>query len=233
MKTIKLIAFDLDDTLFLEREFVRSGFSAVANYLSGLGLVTAEEFLDTSWRLFEEGARGNIFNQAFNLLQCDFPSNRIPELVAVYRQHKPDIQPFAAAMRLLAALRSRSIITALISDGPEKTQGNKLVALGLADSFEHIIFTEGNGPLWRKPSLLPFLEVMERGKVAAADCVYVADNPVKDFLGPRRLGWGTVRVQEKLGIYYNQVPPAGGEPLQTVESFDNLFDVLVSRCSNE
>jgi putative hydrolase of the HAD superfamily len=224
---IQLIGFDLDDTLYPEQDFVKSGFSAVATRLDFLGIVEAREFFRTAWRLFEEGSRGTIFNQALEILGCDFPPERISELVTIYREHKPDIQPFTASVRLLEAIRKIGIITALISDGTKRTQSNKLSALGLVDFFEYIIFTNEYGPDWGKPSLRPFEEVMKLGKVTAASCVYVADNPRKDFLAPNTLGWRTIRVREKTGIYYNEMPQPQGEPQETVERFDSLFDLLL------
>jgi putative hydrolase of the HAD superfamily len=223
----RLIAFDLDDTLYLERHFVKSGFAAVAAYLDAMKMVTAVEFLATAWRLFEEGARGTIFNQALEQLAADFPPERLPELVSVYREHEPNIKPFANSGRLLENLRDRGIITALISDGPERTQRNKLQALELADFFEHIILTGSYGSDWGKPSLRPFVEVMHRGRMEAINCIYIADNPRKDFFAPNRLGWQSIRVRELDGIYHDEIPPQGGEPAKTVESFDLLFDLLL------
>jgi putative hydrolase of the HAD superfamily len=34
------------------------------------------------------------------------------------------------------------------------------------------------------------------------ECVYVADNPIKDFIGPKALGWGTVRIRRKQGLHF-------------------------------
>ena len=36
---------------------------------------------------------------------------------------------------------------------------------------------------------------------AGADCTYVADNPGKDFAGPRSRGWRTVRVRRRLSLH--------------------------------
>ena len=67
MKPLQLLAFDLDDTLFPEREFVKSGFGAVAQHLSNFYKVDGPTFFHTAWHLFENGSRGTIFNQALEL----------------------------------------------------------------------------------------------------------------------------------------------------------------------
>ena len=56
--------FDLDDTLYDEREYVRSGFDAVDNYMASNGV---HGFGNTIWSLFENGARGNTFNLALEV----------------------------------------------------------------------------------------------------------------------------------------------------------------------
>ena len=54
-----LFVFDLDDTLYPERDFVRSGFLAVDEQVRArLG---REGFLKTARARFERGERGKIF----------------------------------------------------------------------------------------------------------------------------------------------------------------------------
>ena len=50
--------FDIDDTLYLERDYVRSGFDAVGRALSD------ERFGAYCWDLFCHGVRGNTFELA-------------------------------------------------------------------------------------------------------------------------------------------------------------------------
>jgi len=228
MGIIQLVAFDLDDTLYPEREFVQSGFTAVAQHLADLGVIDAESFFHTATSLFIAGTRGNIFNLALERLAVAYGIELLEELVQVYREHPPQIRPFADSPKLLKLLKKQGIVLALISDGPYPTQQNKLRALGLEAYFDHLVFTGAQGQDWGKPSPRAFLEVMERSGVPAAACVYVADNPGKDFLGPNRLGWHTIRVREKIGLYGDASPPPGGEPKATVNTFAALLDLLLA-----
>jgi putative hydrolase of the HAD superfamily len=153
---------------------------------------------------------------------------RIEELVQVYREHLPQIRPFAGSQKLLKLLKAKGVVLALISDGPWETQQNKLRALGLEPYFDHLVFTGAHGEDWGKPSPRAFQEVMERTNVPAAACVYVADNPRKDFVGPNRLGWQTIRVREKIGLYHEASPPPGGEPKATANTFGALRKLLLA-----
>jgi putative hydrolase of the HAD superfamily len=228
MGLFQLVAFDLDDTLYPEREFVYSGFTAVAQHLDELGLIDAESFFTTATSLFAAGARSNIFDLALERLAVAFPAARVGELVRVYREHQPQIRPFADSPQLLQLLQAKGVVLALISDGPSPTQQNKLRALGLEACFNHLVFTGAQGEDWGKPSPRAFREVMERSGVGAPACVYVADNPGKDFVGPNRLGWHTIRVRESNGLYGDASSPPGGEPKATVNTFAALRNLLVA-----
>lgn len=227
MGAFLLVAFDLDDTLYLEQGFVKSGFAAVGQYLAELGLLDVEAFFQTAYRLFEEGARGNIFNLTLEKLGVAGSEDLIAELVRIYREHEPDIQPFPESLNLLGKLREEGCIIALVSDGPWRTQRNKLRALGLEHFFQHLMFTGAHGPDWSKPSTRPFLEIMNRSGATARECVYVADNPRKDFVGPNRLGWHTIRVKAAMGLYVDTPVAPGGEPHQTVDSLAVLKELLL------
>ena len=226
MGIFQLAAFDLDDTLYPEREFVHSGFTAVAQHLADLEVIDAESFFTTAASLFAAGARGNIFDLALKRLAAIFPAARIEELVRVYREHQPLIRPFAGSPNLLKFLKARGVVLALISDGPWHTQQNKLRALGLEAYFDHLVFTGAQGGDWGKPSPRAFQEVMGRSQAPAAACVYVADNPRKDFIAPNRLGWHTIRVRETTGLYNDASPPPGGEPKATAATFAALWELL-------
>ena len=228
VKPLQLLAFDLDDTLFPEREFVKSGFGAVAQHLSNFYKVDGPTFFHTAWHLFENGSRGTIFNQALELLGVVSPPELIPELVAVYRAHQPYIQPFREVPELLRNLQECNLSLALISDGPAQMQENKLTALGLEKYFQYIIFTASYGLDWAKPSFRSFEKVMKLKRVEPAACVYVADNPRKDFVGPNRLGWRTIRIRARTGLYVNDNPVAGGEPQQSVDNFEALRKLLLT-----
>lgn len=63
LSACEVIVFDLDDTLYLEREYVRSGFQAVDDWLSTEGIMNG--FREHAWRLFESGLRNHTFNTVF------------------------------------------------------------------------------------------------------------------------------------------------------------------------
>lgn len=193
------VVFDVDDTLYLEREYVRSGFQSLSPWVTAaLGM---ENFADRAWAEFEEGRRGDIFDRV--LSAAGFASRRdlVSELVVRYRQHQPTIRLLRDAQYCLEALSGR-VYLAAITDGPAVSQRAKVAALGLRGWINLIILTSELGEGLGKPHPRAFGLVEEATGLSGRQCVYVADNPTKDFAGPAALGWRTVRVRRIGGLHY-------------------------------
>jgi putative hydrolase of the HAD superfamily len=188
------VVFDLDDTLYLERDYVQSGFAAVAAFVANSDEAQTARFLAYLWESFERGIRGRNFDLFVERYPDLGQRFTVPQLVTVYRQHRPAITPLPGAEALIDALRARAIPLGLISDGPVAGQSAKLEALGLERSLEVVIFTDQWGIAYRKPHPRAFIDI-ERLMNHARPLVYIADNPAKDFVAPKRRGWPTIRIR--------------------------------------
>ena len=188
---IQAFVFDIDDTLYLEREYVRSGFNAIGQALS------CEAFGRYCWELFEAGIRGDTFNRAL----AKFPevNATIPQLVERYRDHIPQIALCPDAYEFLTDLHAR---TAVITDGPITSQRRKFIALGLLPWIECPIFTQELGI--SKPRLAPYQLVAMTLDTPYERCVYFGDNPAKDFAGAHALGYKTIRVRRPGALHSAQ-----------------------------
>ncbi len=193
----RAVLLDLDDTLYLERDYVASGFRAVGRWMAERYGV--DDFARVCRELFERGRRGDVFDAALAALGL---ADRVPvvELVRVYREHRPDIRLLPDAERLLRRLHRR-VPLALVTDGPARVQRRKLLALGIAPLFDVVTVTDELGREFWKPHPRPFLATLDALGVAPGETVWIADNPAKDFLTPRRLGMYCVRVRRPGGIY--------------------------------
>ena len=222
----KAVVFDLDDTLFPEREFVRSGFAAVGAWMQAERGVAG--FGAAAWRRFEAGERKRAFDEALAELEVASEPGLVEQLVSIYRGHRPQIALFPEAVEVLDTLCGRYRL-GLITDGYAATQRRKIAALEIEPLFAKIVVTDELGRENWKPSRVPFLAVMEALGCGGDECVYVGDNPTKDFVAPNELGWLTVRVRREGGehatVPVDQFPPAH-RPQHTIDSLLRLPRIL-------
>jgi putative hydrolase of the HAD superfamily len=220
-----VVVFDLDDTLYPEADFVRGGIQAVDQVLQSHGV---QGFAAQANMLFQEGLRGKIFDAALVHLGAPATPELITELVEIYRSHSPQLTLFADACRALDDFDQKSKI-ALLTDGYAAVQRNKVRALGLANRFAACIYTDDLGRAGWKPSSVPFLKIAAMlGMTDAMDSlVYVADNPMKDFVAPNQLGWTTVRVRRPGGEYAALEPQEDSHAAKhEIVSLEELAGVL-------
>lgn len=193
----KVVVFDLDDTLYLERDFMFSGFRAVDSWVRReLGL---KGFADIAMAEFTGGTRGKIFNAVLKSLACECTPALIDNLVQVYREHMPELRLLPDAEECLAHCGQKHA-TALITDGHHRTQANKVAALKLGGIVRQIVYSDLLGREFWKPHAAPYEAVM-RAVPRAEEFLYIGDNPHKDFITARKLGWKTVRIRRPEGLH--------------------------------
>lgn len=193
MQTLQAVLFDLDDTLYPEREFVLSGFRAVASWSERRFGIPADTSLPQLTRLYEDGIRFKTFDM---WLAAHHSGTSVPiaDLVRVYREHTPVLHPFPDTMRTLETLRGRYRL-GLLTDGVRAVQEKKVAALGIARYFQTITYSDALGRDAWKPSPTPYRATLQALQVEPEAAVYVGDNPAKDFLGARRAGMRSIRIR--------------------------------------
>jgi putative hydrolase of the HAD superfamily len=199
----RAVVFDLDDTLYPESAYVRSGFRAVAEEAARRYGVEAEEAYAELESMFESGVRGDTFDR---WLRARGIGGGAADLVAAYRAHTPTIDPFPEAPPLLARLREQGYALGLLSDGEPAIQYGKLDAIGLRDAFDATLVSGELGRDAWKPSPRGLLALAERLGVEPGEAVYVSDNPAKDFKAARAAGMRSIWVRRPGGVYSHLEP---------------------------
>lgn len=225
-RKIQAVVFDLDDTLFLERYYVKSGFEAVATYLRNM-IRVKKPFERWMWRRFLAGKSEKMFDSLNEHFSLNLSKDQIAKLIAVYRQHKPKIKPCRGVKNLLTNLKQRGKKLALLSDGFLPAQQLKLRAINLERFFDAILFTEEISRTAWKPSPIGFEKIRAELKVPHRACAYVADNPAKDFLAPNKLRWLTIQWRRRGQIHADNPAPRGGNPLRIVHTCRELLNILL------
>ena len=108
MKKIKAIVFDLDDTLFLENLFRRSGFNFIAKKLNRAGISV------TSKKIFQMSKQ--YPKTLFNEIVFRYHLSYSPEdLLGWYRNHPPKIRAYPGVKLLLKRLKREYKIKRIVS----------------------------------------------------------------------------------------------------------------------
>jgi putative hydrolase of the HAD superfamily len=221
------VVFDLDDILYAERDYVRSGYGAVARHLESPAektkTISRDDLLGWLWDRFRAGQAAGAFDALNEHFQLGLAKPQITQLVELYRSHLPDIRPREGIPQLLADLAGTNRL-GLLSDGFLPAQQLKLDALGLREYFDAVIFTESLGPKQKcwKPSPAGFEAIVEKLLVPHPSCCYVGDNPAKDFVAPNTLGWRTIQLLLPGQVHSGKPAPPGGAPRTIVASIEEL-----------
>ena len=176
------VIFDLDDLLYKEFDFMRSGFWTIAR------TVETEEPKNLFRMMM---ARYFLGQSVLDWLCIEYLSNSeftVESLLSIYRNHQPDISLAAETEQLLNALKQNGNKIGILTDGRASTQRNKIKALKLENWVDVISVSEECG--YEKPAEEPYRFFMEQFKLDRF--VYLADNFNKDFIAPNKLGWRTI-----------------------------------------
>lgn len=201
-----LLAFDLDDTLLHETDYIRGVIAAIAAEFPQLPL-PKEINLKKPYEIMERWAAGD--------------SDTYSRMVEIYRTAQ-GIAPFETDLpELLRQLRQQGYTLALITDGHTVRQRAKLRLLGITNLFSLIWISEerradklSGEPFRQIPLLFPNLTTF----------IYVGDNPAKDFAPAHLHHWHTIMLQATPD---NIHPQTTGTPAR--QTIPNLRHLLILR----
>ncbi len=178
-----VVVFDLDDTLYAERDFVRSGFRAISRRFESSDQARVFRLLESFFDSGDADPLGSTLREMRSRKEK-------AALLQVYREHEPCLELAVAVRELLEGLTQAGHRLGILTDGRSVTQRNKIEALGLGAWVHEIVISEefGSG----KPDPRNY-QHFERA-FSSASYVYVGDNLTKDFVSPNQLGWVTVGV---------------------------------------
>ena len=183
--------FDLDDTLYSEKQYVRSGYKKIGEYLG------KEDASEKLWGYFESG-KPAIDEYLAEIGEED----KKAECLKIYREQMPEITLYDGVVEMVEGLKVKGIKVGIITDGRPEGQRNKIKALGLDSLIDDIIITdELGGSQFRKPCDIAFRIMQNRWRLPYEQIVYVGDNPNKDFQACRQLGMRWKYFRNEDGVY--------------------------------
>jgi len=219
---VKAVLFDIDDTLFPTSEFARLARLNAVRAMIDAGLEhTDDEVLEELQEVLVEFSSnyGQHFDQLLKRLRppsCN-PALVIAAGVAAYHDTKfREIAPFPDVIPTLGALRSRGLITAVVTHGRTVKQAEKLVRLGLAGHFDAVFISEQIGISKPNPKL--YLVALDGLGVAPEEAIYIGDNPRHDIVPAQSIGMVAIWARRA-----SKYPLDGVEPDHIIDDFSQVL----------
>lgn len=204
---IRAVVFDLDGTLYDHRSWLRP---AVIEAASGMGLdpALASRLAETYVDCSQTGSTAFHSHLLLGLGQ-DASEGNLRVLAGRLERYRPlpgSLKLFPGVRETIGQLAGRYKL-GLITTGPPATEETKLNALGLRPYFDNIALHDASA---YQRSLYPVGEalrtVLGRLSIAPGQCLFVADNPFRDFIAARDAGALSARTYE--GHYADSLYPA-------------------------
>lgn len=223
---MRMICFDLDDTLYKEIHYLKSAYREIAESVawqctsySGSADTLVTKVLDRMLDAYSKGQ--NAFEELNRFMGLDQP---ISDYLHTYRTHKPKIALSEDVVLTFDTLKENGVRIGLITDGRSVQQHNKIEALELGRWIDDkdIVISEEFGS--EKPSRENFVYFMKH--YPQAWFAYVGDNPMKDFVGANTLGWDTVCLLDDSRNIHKQTFEKYSEEFQPKYKIHTLPELL-------
>ena len=188
IRDLEAVIFDLDDTLYSEKEYVRSGYRRIAEHFG------KPELAGQMWSVFMRGGRA-----IDEVLAAHGMEANKEEALQVYRFQEPDIQLYPGVAEMIERIRLNKKV-GIITDGRPEGQRAKIRALGI--QVDEVIVTDELGGIeYRKPNEKAFVLMRKLLSTQYKQMAYIGDNVKKDFIAPERLGIRAIWFQNREGLY--------------------------------
>lgn len=183
---LSAVGFDLDDTLAVtsrDREALLDAATARADVDAA---IERGDYLDAHREHSGSESRRPVFDA---LVEDDEAAEAVTR---AYRETIGEaMTPVDGAGAVLDRLTARYRV-GLLTDGPDRTQRDKLRRLGWTDAFDAVVVTGAIAA--PKPEPGSFLALADALGVRPSTVAYVGDHPVRDVAGAATAGMTSVQV---------------------------------------
>jgi putative hydrolase of the HAD superfamily len=220
----RALILDLDDTLYDERNYVLSGFRAVAaEIVRRFPQVDAARIFSGMVAELDARGRGKVFDRALAQAGLDADPRLVAALVDAYRSHRPQIALWPGVADALADL-ARDHRLAIVTDGLAIMQRRKVEALAVEPMVAEVLYCwEHESP---KPDPACYAEALRRLGASPEEAVVIGDNPGHDMAAAAAIGCRSIRV---LTGRYAALGDGGFPPDATAQSFLDAPAILRAR----
>ncbi|MCJ8329329.1 MAG: ATP-grasp domain-containing protein, partial [Lentisphaeria bacterium] len=224
---VKTIICDLDDTIYLERNFVFNGYKSAAQWIEERYGLDAGKIFNSLKTAFYDGIRNDIFGYVLRHHHLELDEEEIKSVVEVYRNNQGSLEVFDDFEELLN-LQKQGYELAVITDGWHAVQLNKVKLLGLDAVISTIIYSDAiiGRKSW-KPSKIPYRICLDILGENPDQAVYIGDNPTKDFYAAKKMGIRTIRIQREDTEHSEKIAESPAHAAEyKISSFSELGNIL-------
>ena len=192
---IKIIGFDLDNTLYDQKKFEFESFQIIAKMVSINFNIDEIEYFNNLKNLYLNGENEYLFDKAFVKSNGSQKSNWenfvIKKILPSYRNFCPKkLKLFSGTRDKIIKLKNNNLKLVLITNGNKNVQNNKIEALKIRKYFDLILISDEFSPRRRKPDSFMFSKALNFFSVNASEMAYIGDDLIRD------------KACEKLGIKF-------------------------------
>lgn len=190
---IKVVVFDLDNTLMDFMKMKRMAIEAAISNMIDAGLhITEEEaqkYIDEIYN--EQGMEYQKVFDDFLMKLSNKVDNKIlaAGIVAYRRAREAALIPYPHVYSTLNKLIKMGIKLGIVSDAPVKEAWLRLAYLNFHHIFDAVVTFDETGQ--RKPHPAPFLKVLEKLKSKPEESIMVGDWAERDIVGAESVGMKT------------------------------------------
>lgn len=177
------VVFDLDDTLYQEVDYQISGYNSIIELCNSLYGINVDSIVNQTIE-----AKADVLEAITK--ELGLPDSAKESLLWQYRLHRPQISLLGSIKVTLDFIKKNAKHVAILTDGREFSQRQKLAGLGLTNW--PVFISEAWGE--NKPGEKRFKHIMQA--MPAQNFVYIGDNIKKDFITPNKLGWLTIGIRD-------------------------------------
>ncbi len=218
-----MILFDLDDTLYSERQYIYQGFKGVARYLhKKYGLDQRESYYRMIY-IFSSGSK-LVFD---DFLRSAEINGNITDLVDVYRRAPRSLAAYPDVRRALEILKNFGHKLLLITNGRAEVQKQKVEHLELAKYFDELFILDEYGEEYWKPSTLIFRVIKQKYGEGLINYAFVG-NSEEDFQFSRSLGIKFIYVERRNQIRKLQLEQTPDKT--NIYTIRTLYDLVKMIC---
>jgi len=179
---LKMVGFDLDDTLYYHWSFEKQIFYKISIVVEKKYGINREKYFENLKSLFFQKNKYRTFDYALKNLVHEIPEdwdNFVKDMILpIYRNFKPKdkLEKIEENFKIMLDYYTKKIPLFLVTNGNVNVQKNKIDKLEIASYFDEILISDFFGKEYRKPNTYMFSYILEKYNLNPNEVIYYGDD---------------------------------------------------------